>query len=560
VSGRLDSTGLAAGDQERAPIFETLAGYARSGMYGFHTPGHKSGRFAAPELTELVGKSGLALDLPAMTATDNTFQPTGCIRKAQQLAAEVFGAGETFFLSAGSTLGVAAALLATVPQGHTVALPRNIHRSVVAGLVLSGALPRFLPHDVLPECGALGVSAGALAAALDTDPRPAAVLLTRPSYYGVARNLEEVVLVCRERGVPLIIDEAHGAHLHFLPVGAAIRAADVGESLRDSHESASDALRQTILPEQSAFSFHPRLGETRPQFGGPTYPQAALAAGADLVVQSSHKTLGSLLGSAMLHVGPKSSIGADRVQDALNFLQTTSPNFLLLASLDVMRRWMWREGRALFGEAVEEARRMESEIDALDGMKVLRPEADERMADHLCDPLRLVVNVSGTGWTGYEVERFLRTEYRVEDEMADWFNVVYVLSPRDDPEARERLIEGLRAVSEQGRGTRVEGREPDFQPSTLDPRLSTHLLQPPIPPLAMPPRKAALAKKATISLASATGRTCAEMVMFYPPGIPLLMPGEIVTPETIAVCRQLLAAGAHPYASDATLETIRVVE
>ena len=134
MSGRLSSTGLAAGDQERAPIFETLARYARSGIYGFHTPGHKSGRFAALELTDLVGTSGLALDLPAMTATDNTFQPTGCIRDAQLLAAEVFGAGQTFFLSAGSTLGVAAALLATVPQGHTVALPRNIHRSVVAGL------------------------------------------------------------------------------------------------------------------------------------------------------------------------------------------------------------------------------------------------------------------------------------------------------------------------------------------------------------------------------------------------------------------------------------------
>ena len=103
-----------------------------------------------------------------MTATDNTFHPTGCVREAQQLAADLFGAGETFFLSAGSTLGVAAALLAAVPPGQTVALPRNIHRSVVAGLVLSGALPRFMPHDVLPECGALGVSPATLAAALDT--------------------------------------------------------------------------------------------------------------------------------------------------------------------------------------------------------------------------------------------------------------------------------------------------------------------------------------------------------------------------------------------------------
>jgi lysine decarboxylase len=508
--------------QERAPIYETLAGYAHSDIYGFHTPGHKSGRFAAPELTDLVGKSGLALDLPAMTATDNTFQPTGCIRDAQQLAAEVFGAGQTFFLSAGSTLGIATALLAAVPQGHTVAMPRNVHRSVVAGLVLSGALPRFLPHDVLPECGALGVSPATLVAALDTDPRPAAVLLTRPSYYGVVRDLGEIVKVCRERGVPLIIDEAHGAHLHFLPVGAASRAA-------------------------------PDRAEGPPRLGGPTYPQSAMAAGADLAVQSSHKTLGSLLGSAMLHVGRESLIEPARVQDALNFLQTTSPSFLLLASLDVMRRWMWKEGRSLFAAAVDEAHRIEIEIDALPGMKVLRPERDRRMADHQRDPMRLVVNVSETGWNGYEVERFLRTQFQVEDEMADWFNVVYVLGPRDDAEARGRLVEGLRAVS----GAPKPGSRTTRLTEEVE---SAHLLQPPIPPLAMPPRRAGLAKKSVIPLASATGRTCAEMVMFYPPGIPLVMPGEMITNELVDVCRQLLAAGAHPYASDATLETIRVVE
>jgi len=496
-------------DHERAPVYETLADYARSGIYGFHTPGHKSGRFAAPEIAELVGKSGLALDLPAMTATDNTFHASGCIRDAQQLAADLFGAGHTFYLSAGSTLGVAAALLAAVPPGGTIALPRNIHRSVVAGLVLSGALPRFLSHDVLPECGALGVSPATVAAALDTDPRPAAVLLTRPSYYGLARELADVVAVCHERGVPLIVDEAHGAHFAFLPPGS---------------------------------------------------PQPALAAGADLVVQSCHKTLGSLVGSAQLHVGRQSLVQPGRVQDALNVLQTTSPSFLLLASLDVMRRWLWREGQELFAAAVDEARQMEDAIDALLGMHVLRPEIDSRLVDHLRDPLRLVVNVADTGWSGYEVERYLRTEFRVEDEMADWFNVVYVLSPNDDPAARDRLLAGLRSVSERGRESRVEGREPELRFSTLDSPLSTDLLQPPIPPLRLSPRNAALAPKTTVSLAAAAGRTCAEMVMFYPPGIPLLMPGEMVTDATIDVCRQLLAAGAHPYASDLTLETVRVVE
>jgi lysine decarboxylase len=221
---------------------------------------------------------------------------------------------------------------------------------------------------------------------------------------------------------------------------------------------------------------------------------------------------------------------------------------------------MHRAGRELFAAAVEEAGRIEDAIDSLPGMNVFRCEGDPRLAAHRRDPLRVVVNVSGTGWSGYEVERYLRTEYLVEDEMADRFNVVYVLSPRDDDSARERLLAGLRSVSEQGRGSRAEGQGPESEPSTLDVRLATHLLQPPIPPLASSPRTAALGRKATVRLDSAAGRTCAEMVMFYPPGIPLLMPGELITKETIDICRKLLAAGAHPYASDTTLETVRVVQ
>jgi lysine decarboxylase len=230
-----------------------------------------------------------------------------------------------------------------------------------------------------------------------------------------------------------------------------------------------------------------------------------------------------------------------------------------LASLDVTRRRLWREGRELFAAAVDEVRAIEDEIDTLPGLAVLRPETDLRLADHARDPLRLVVNVTGAGWSGFEVERFLRTEYRVEDEMADAFNVVYVLSPNDDPAARERLLAGLRAVSERSQESRAKSQEQGASLSTLDSQLSSSLLQPPIPPLAMAPRKAALAQKTTIALASAAGRTCAEMVMFYPPGIPLLMPGETITNETIDVCRQLLAAGAHAYASDPSFETIRIV-
>ncbi len=484
-------------DQSRAPLFETLATYARtSGIYPLHTPGHKGGWFAGEDLAELVGREGLALDLPAMTATDSTLHPTGCVRDAQRLAAELYGAGETFYLSAGSTLGIAAALLAAVPPRATLATVRNIHRSVVAGLVLCGGRPRFVATEVLPECGALGPTADDVAAALDEDPRPAAMLVTRPTYYGLAGDLAGIAAACHERGVPLVVDEAHGAHLPFLPPGG---------------------------------------------------PEPALTAGADLVVQSCHKTLGSLVGSAQLHVGRESLVEAERIREALNLVQTTSPSFLLLASLDLVRRRMAREGRELFAAVVEDVRTLEDRIDALPGIEVLRPERVERLAAHRRDPLRLVVSVRGTGWTGYEVEKILREEYHVEDEMADWFNVVYVLSPQDDPAARGRLVDGLRAVSQ---SPRVEARMANDEDALFVVGHSSFVLL---------PRDAALGSKETVPLAGAVGCVCAEMVMFYPPGIPLLMPGQEVTAEVIDHCRRLLAAGAQPYASDATLGTLRVM-
>jgi lysine decarboxylase len=218
----------------------------------------------------------------------------------------------------------------------------------------------------------------------------------------------------------------------------------------------------------------------------------------------------------------------------------------LLASLDAARHNMWQSGPELFREAVDDARELEDAIDRLPGLAVLRPDRDPRLAGHGRDPLRTVVNVSATGWKGFDVEVFLRTNWQVEDEMADWFNIVLIQSPRDDPAARQRLLAGLRYVSENPRDAKTGA--------------NVELMQPPIPPLAMTPRQAALGRQEPVVVDQAVGRTCAEMVMFYPPGIPLLMPGETITPETLAVCRELLAGGAHCYASDVTLGTVRVTE
>jgi arginine decarboxylase len=486
-----------AHDQSRAPILETLTAYLARGVYPFHTPGHKGGRFTPPELVNLWGSTTLAYDLPAMTATDNTLHPTHCVKEAQELAAELYGAAATFYLGMGASTGIAAMVLAAVPPGETILLPRNVHRSVASALVLSGARPKFMHHEVLPECGALGVTAETVEAAINEGPQPAAVLLTRPTYYGLARTLEPIAAVCRRHGIPLLVDEAHGPHLKFLPAGAPTPAIDVG---------------------------------------------------ADLAAQSCHKTLGSLVGTAQIHVGRNSLVSPAQFRDALNFLQTTSPNYLQLASIDANRRWMAQHGRAMFAEAVAQAEELADQINRLPGLRVLSTADDPRLANHTRDPLRLVINVDGAGWTGYDAELLLRTEYAIEDELADWFNIVLVVSPHEDDAAKERLLIGLKQVSDNPR--------PRPQSSIAE---ASNLLQPAIPPLAMTPREAALGLKRAIPLAESVGRVCAESVMFYPPGIPLLMPGEVVTPEILEVCQALLAGGAHCYAADPTLATIRVV-
>jgi arginine decarboxylase len=202
----------------------------------------------------------------------------------------------------------------------------------------------------------------------------------------------------------------------------------------------------------------------------------------------------------------------------------------------------------LFARAVADAEELAAQINALPGLRVLDPADDSRLVGHRRDPLRLVINVAGAGWTGYDAELLLRHEYQIEDELSDWFNIALVLSPRDDDAATGRLLAGLREISAKPRAAEVS--------SIAE---ATHLLQPAVPPLAMTPREAALGPKQAVPLAESIGRVCAESIMFYPPGIPLLMPGEEVTGEILNVCRSLLAGGAHCYASDPTLGTIRVV-
>lgn len=477
-----------------ARFAQALRRYARRPATPLHTPGHKGRRFL-PGLSRWLTEEGLACDLPAMDETGNWLATRGPLAAAQRDFAAECGSAQTWFLANGSSSGVHAMLLASVGPGDAVLLSRHSHLSAFAALVLSGAAPVYLPARWSAAAGPVPPDGDEVARALEADPRIRAVLLTSPSYYGIGRPLAAVARACRRRGVPLLVDEAHGAHLPFLP-------------------PAPDLLG------------------------------SALGAGADLVVQSPHKTLGSLVGTACLHRTRGGLVAPERVQAALALVTSTSPSYLLLASLDLCRRWLATRGRAELARAVARARRLREAIRALEPLRPLGPGAAGLPADVRFDPLRLVVDVSGTGLSGHDAERHLLASANLLDEFADEANVVCVLGPADPPAVLARL---LRAFDALRRGARGRGRPP-APPSCW-----------PLPPQALTPRAACSRPSEAVPLAEARGRIVAEPVCQYPPGIPWLVPGERVGRELVERLREARRQPCHFTTADASLRTLRVV-
>ena len=331
-------------------------------------------------------------------------------------------------------------------------------------------------------------------AALAAHPAARAVLLTQPSYYGLGQDLREIARACHARGVALLVDEAHGAHLRFLPEGHACSALDEG---------------------------------------------------ADLVVQSAHKTLDSLVGSAWIHRARGSVVSADRLHAAFNLLCSTSPSHLALASLDLSRRDLARDGRERFAAATERALALRAALAALPGLDVLEASAFAGLRTLTLDPLRMTIDVSGLGVDGFACERRLRDEHGLYGEWADRRNVGYVLGPPDAPQTYARLLSAFATLSAEGAA---------LEPATHDP--ITRLA---FAPLVLTPREAASRPTRPVALESALGQLAGEIVTVYPPGIPLICPGERFTPEVIDELVRLRALEAPLLARDPTIETVLVL-
>jgi arginine decarboxylase len=482
-------------NQAETPIIAALEQWVNKTHAPFYTPGHKRGGGMNQILLDRWGMNLFGWDLPELPGLDNLQAPSGVIEQAQLLAAEVFGAQQTWFLVNGSTTGVIAAILATVGEGEKIILPRNMHSSAIAGLIHTGAVPIFIAPVYDRELDiAHGITPAAVKAALTQHPDAKAVMVVYPTYYGVCSDLAAIAEIVHSYHIPLLVDEAHGAH----------------------------------------FCFHPDL------------PPAALTLGADLTIQSTHKLLGSLTQSAMLHVN-SSLIDVDRLSRSIRLLQSTSPSYLLLASLDAARHQMAINGQELMSQTIELARIARSKIAQIDQLNVLELALPIPGCQYL-DPTRLTVTVTGLNLTGFAADEILTTKLGVVAELPSIQHLTFIISLGNSHTDIDRLVWALSELANH------HGTDQPMNIPVVE--LPTQVLT----EMAITPRQADRSPQTNVPIDRAIGCISAESVCPYPPGIPILIPGEMITVMAVNYLHQILELGGELVGcSDPRLAQIRVV-
>jgi arginine decarboxylase len=484
-------------DQASTPYADALLAYAARDPGRFHIPGHGGGPGADPKLIELVGETGLRNDVPALIEGIDVGEHPTPFEQGQALAAEAWGARRSWYLINGASQGNHAAVMTLAHAGEQVVVQRNVHSSVIDGLVLSGLRPTFVSPELDAELGlAHCLTAGALEAALAATPEAVGAITVSPTYFGACANVRALAETAHAREVPLVVDEAWGAHLHF----------------------------------------HPEL------------PEDALSAGADLVISSTHKIVGSLTQSAMLHLGEGRLLDASVVDRCVSLVESTSPSGLLGGSLDAARRQAAVHGRELLTETMAAMDRTRAAIREIPGLDVLDERLSGRPSVAGWDPLRLAVDVRGTGATGYRLARMAR---ELDDINFELFSehvavAVFGMGAPAAPQG-ERLVAALRHAVER-LGAEPPGEHPEFA------------LPPPWGALEMTPREAFLGPQEVIPFDQAGGRIAAEGLAAYPPGVPNVLPGELLTAESLDYIKESVTHGGFVRGpSDRELQTLRVV-
>ncbi|MFX0576250.1 aminotransferase class I/II-fold pyridoxal phosphate-dependent enzyme [Nocardia nepalensis] len=483
-------------DHARAPLLDALAEYHDLGRYGFTPPGHRQGRGADDRVRRILGADSFRSDVLANSGLDDRKASGGYLVQAEELMADAVGADYAFFSTCGSSLSVKAAMMAVAGGSPGLLVARDSHKSITAGLIFAGVLPRWitprwdadqhLSHPPSPE---------RIRATWERHPDAAGALIVSPSPYGTCADIRRIAEVCHERGKPLIVDEAWGAHLPF----------------------------------------HDEL------------PTWAMDAGADVCVVSVHKMgAGFEQGSVFHHQGDL--VDRERLSACADLLMTTSPNVMVYAALDGWRRQMVEHGKELLGAALKLAGQVRADIERIPGLHVLDDELLGAEASHDLDRMQVLIDVSELGLSGYQCADWLRANARIDVGLSDHRRISATLSVADDESTTRRLLDALLSLS--AAAPKMPAPEEIRLPDPQDLELETITL----------PRDAFFGPVETIAMEAAAGRIVAEQLTPYPPGIPVALPGERLNAAVIDYLVTGVRAGMLvPDAADNSMRTVRVV-
>ncbi|POX46099.1 ornithine decarboxylase [Streptomyces sp. Ru71] len=487
-----------AADHTRAPVLQALVDYRRRGRLSFTPPGHKQARGADPAVREVLGDAVFLGDVLATGGLDDRLTRGQVLERAEELMADAVHAEHTFFTTCGSSLSVKAAMLSVAGPHEKLLIGRDAHKSVVSGLVLSGIEPVWVePRWDAERHLAHPPAAEDFARAFAAHPDAKGALVTSPTPYGACADLRGIAEACHARRVPLIVDEAWGAHLPF----------------------------------------HPDL------------PSWAMDAGADICVTSIHKMGSGLEQGSVFHVRGD-LVPPQLLKNRSDLLGTTSPSVLIYAGLDGWRRQMALRGREIMGCALDLASEVRAAVEEIEGLHVNDRDdfCGAGMADDF-DPLPTIIDVSGLGVTGYRAADWLREHREVEMHLVDHRRIGAQITHGDDRETTGELLAALKDLA------RVA---PELRPSPEVDVPSPDELR--LEQVALP-RDAFFGPAEDVPVAEAAGRIAAEMITPYPPGIPAVLPGERLTEPVLRYLRTGLAAGMYlPDPGDPELETVRVVK
>lgn len=443
----------------REPLNEAVEKYIQEGVYPFHMPGHKQGR--GIKLNHILEK-----DITEIPGTDYLHHPTGAIKKAQELAAQTFGADRTYFLVNGTSGGILSAIHAACNPGEKIIMARNCHQSVYNGIMTLGATPIYVMPEYIKEYGMIGGINPQNVEKILFSQEIHCVIITSPTYEGFTSDIQKIAEITHQYGAILIVDEAHGAH----------------------------------------FPFH-RI-----------FPDSAISLGADIVVQSTHKTLPALTQSSMLHVKGK-RVNISRLERMLAVFQTSSPSYVLMTGLDVCRNQLEEKKKTYFDKMILYLNDFRTKSKKFQNIELLSENIIGHYSINHMDPSKLVFYCGSSTWSGEKIQRELRETYKIQIELAELNYFLCITTVSDEKKGFMHLYSALKDLD--AKIIKKTGKMNDIYDIIKIPRSIISL------------REASYGQSKTASLDASVGCISAAFIIPYPPGIPLVVPGEEITEEVI---------------------------